>query len=75
VSAVLHSVVHRGFLRTIDGRYALENVYTTTINCSFRHRVPPADSGVFHVLLRGFIGVTLRCFFRNVQFFRNVCAL
>jgi hypothetical protein len=36
--------------------------------CSLHYRVPPVDSGVFHVLLRGFIGVSLCCFFRNVQF-------
>jgi hypothetical protein len=55
-----------GFLHTSDGRYALENVCTTTINRSLCYPVPPVDSGVFQVLLRGFIGVSLRCFFRNV---------
>ena len=50
-------------------------MYTHTINCSHRYRVPPVDSGVFHVLLRGFVGISLHCFFRNVQFVENVCAL
>jgi hypothetical protein len=75
VSSVLRSVVYRVLLRISDIRYALENVCTHTVNCSHRYRVPPVDSGVFHVLLRRFMGVSLSCFFTKCTVCRNVCAL